>query len=337
MIYQLSGMNIEVTTNCPLRCPQCYCSLYGGKNIDKTRAIQIIKQAKELGLEHVEFSGGETLCYPYLTDLITFASGLGIETSVSLSGWNFNNEILQRLIESGISTIYVSLNGPTKEINLETRDGFEYAIRALEILHSKHFSSVIINWVMHRSNADVLPKMVDIGQKYGVEAILIIEPHPTYTGEMVTYPTKEQLFKVADLVRHHSGEPQLWVHHCFSPLLALSSENRLWGNSNRGIYKGCSAGLASISIDVDGKFIPCRHLPMPEEYENVQDYWQFSSVLNQIRTIAEQKRSEPCSLCKLNRYCRPCLAHYQGNEGNLRSTPEHCAIGEAQYERFSRS
>ena len=329
MVYQLSGMNIEVTTKCPLRCPQCYCSLCGGKNIDKTRAIQILKQAKELGLEHVEFSGGETLCYPYLTNLISFASRLSIETSISLSGWSFDAETLQHLVEAGISTIYVSLNGPTKEINQETRDGFEYAIHALGILHNYNFPNVILNWVMHRNNADTLPDMIDIGKRFGVEAILIIEPQPTYEGNLDTYPTKDQLFKVADMVKHHNEEPQLWIHHCFSPLLALSCENIFWGNSNRGIYKGCSAGLASISVDVDGNFIPCRHLPIPEEYENVQEYWQFSPVLSQIRVLAEQKRSEPCSQCTLNRYCRPCLGHNRQETNNLISEPLRCLIGEA--------
>ena len=70
IICKPDGMNIELTNCCPLRCPQCYCSLEGGKHIPPEVAIRAIEQGAALGVTHVELSGGETLCYPHLLELV---------------------------------------------------------------------------------------------------------------------------------------------------------------------------------------------------------------------------------------------------------------------------
>lgn len=38
-------------------------------------------------------------------------------------------------------------------------------------------------------------------------------------------------------------------------------------NKNIGISKGCAAGRAGVALDVDGNWIPCRHLLKPESYQ----------------------------------------------------------------------
>ena len=325
--YQLDGLNMEVTTKCPLHCPQCYCSLESGKDIPLHIATRIIEESAAEGLTHIEFSGGETLCYPHLIKLISIANQYGIETSISISGWGFNAAQLNKLIEAGIDTIYVSLNGPSEQDNRETRDGYDLAIHALEVLKQNHFPNIVINWVMHRNNADTLPNMIALGREYDVSAILIIEPKPSFKRNLLLYPTKNQLTQTAIIAKHHSGQPELWIHHCFSPLLALCSDNKLWGNSNRGIYKGCSAGLASISVNVEGKFIPCRHLPYPEDSESLHTYWKESVILNSIRSLVFQYRSGLCEACRFSRYCRPCLSHNEDIQ-HLKAEPKECPVRE---------
>ena len=42
---QFNSMNIELTNKCPLKCPQCYCSLTGDKHINVEIAKAKIKEA----------------------------------------------------------------------------------------------------------------------------------------------------------------------------------------------------------------------------------------------------------------------------------------------------
>ena len=83
-MYRFESFNLELTTKCPLRCPQCYCTLEGGRDLPKEIALRIIHQAAELGAKHVELSGGETLCYPWLMDLIIEARKNGITSNIAV-------------------------------------------------------------------------------------------------------------------------------------------------------------------------------------------------------------------------------------------------------------
>ena len=305
--FRIDGINIEVTNSCPLRCPQCYCSLEGGSHISIERVYEILNEASNIGVSHIEFSGGETLCYPYIYDAIEFASRLGLSTSISISGWGFDSNVLARLVKSGLDGLHVSLNASTKEKNDLSRDGYELSIRALEIISEFRYNAATINWVMHRNTADDLQNMVKLAEKYRVSSILVMDPKPDSKNELFTYPTKEQLINTAQIIRNNVSSVDIEVHHCFSVLAALVGDNKLWGNLNRGLYRGCTAGLCSLSVSVDGSFIPCRHLELHEEFDSIAEYWHSSHVLNKIRDIGEVLRS-PCDKCRLSRYCRHCLA-----------------------------
>lgn len=323
---QIYGMNIELTTACPLRCPQCYCSLEGGKHIPLELAKDYLHQAKALGLKHVELSGGETLCYPHLYELIREAHELGIESNIAISGWHFDAEVLQKLRQAGLSHIFISLNAPTEELNARSRDGYQYAISALETLKESDFSEVYINWVMHRDTADTLPEMMKLAEKYDVKAIVILAPKPTSRHELNTMPTKEQMEEVVRLIRT-SKPGSLVIESCFSPLLALASESKFLGNINVGLFKGCGAGRTMLSVSVEGELSPCRHLEYYEKWDTLEDYWTNSPILQKIRTLEDEKR-EPCASCKFCNYCRHCLAVNSKLNGDLFLGNQICPLAE---------
>lgn len=305
--HKLESLNLELTTKCPLKCPQCYCSLEGGKDFPVELAVKYIREAGEMGVEHIELSGGETLCYPHLAELVTESRKNGIVPNIAVSGWHFDENVLSELMNAGIGGIFVSINAPTAEQNAITRDGFEYGIRALELLSKKGFEEVYINWVMHRSNADTLPGMITLAEQYNPKGIIIMTPKPDSAHTLRSLPTLEQMERTKQIIRLNKSRVKLYVESCFSPLLALLGENRLWGNMNIGIGRGCSAGLISISINVDGLFSPCRHLDYFEQFDSIHAYWEQSKVLKEIRSLA-LNTSKNCSHCSLNDFCRPCLA-----------------------------
>lgn len=324
---RLDGINIEVTNCCPLHCPQCYCTLAGGKHISLELVKGYIKEAAELGVTHIEYSGGETLCYPHIFDVIEYSKKMGIVTSISLSGWGFDENVFERLVTVGIDAIHVSLNAPSKEYNDLSRDGFEFSISALKLLKEKNFQNTIINWVMHKYTVETLPKMIELAEYYGVSAILILDPKPNADNELLSYPTFEQMVYVADIVKKNTSKVELLIHHCFSSLAALRGKNKLWGNLNRGLYKGCTAGLCSFSISVDGLFSPCRHLEYLEKWDSIQSYWENSEILEKLRNLEKTKR-EPCSICEYSSYCRHCLAINSKINNDLYIGNEFCPIYE---------
>ena len=293
-------MNIELTTRCPLRCPQCYCDLYGGKDIKKEVALRYIDQAAVLKIPFINLSGGETLVYPHLIELVKHIHGKGLCSAIAISGWGFDFQKLQQLKRAGIDEIYVSLNGSTEEVNRQSREGYQLAIEALKVLKTDGATDYYINWVARNDNVEDFPQMVCLAKEYGVKEIVILESKPDAEYAMQASLSKEKFFMLAEFLKKHDQEEiSIGVEPCFSPLLAYL-HNRFFVNHNRGINKGCGAGRNGMAVDVNGALIPCRHLLHPEKYSFIEEYWQESEVLNRLR-IFEDNKGEPCKSCRLQK------------------------------------
>ena len=310
-------MNIELTTKCPLHCPQCYCSLTGGKDIDPDTAIYWLQEGGKHGVKYVMLSGGETLCYPHLFDIIKAAKTYCGYPNVALSGVGLTQDVLDHMIRAGVYEICISLNGSTREINELTRDGYEYAINALDLLCRNGFENSTINWVMHSNNSDDFENMLHIAERYNVRSIDIIGLKPDSNNQLITLPSNEQMHHLRDIIRKYNGRVKISIETCYSPMLAYACDTALFGNLNNGPGIGCMAGRNSFSVSVDGMLSPCRHLDVFENFKTLKEYWHGSKILDTIRSV-EKNKKEPCSICYLSEHCRPCLAI------SLLSTNEYC-------------
>lgn len=325
--YNIRCMNLELTTACPLRCPQCYCTLEGGKHLDITNAKKILLEAGKIGVKNVHLSGGETLCYPYLYELLSCAKENGIEADIAISGYKFDSERLAHLAASGVSGIYISLNGSTPEINSLTRDGYELALQALSVLKSNNYEKSFINWVMHSNNADDFANVVAIAEEYHIRHLVVLSFKPDSKHQLNSFPCAQQILKIANFIKEYRGPVQLMVETCFSQLIAIIKDTKLFGNLNVGMYKGCGAGRWSVNVNVDGMFSPCRHLDYFETWDSISDYWENSEVLAKLRGIEADTR-KPCNTCAYAPYCRHCQAINSKLHGELYIGNELCGLYE---------
>lgn len=319
-------MNLELTTRCPLRCPQCYCELNTGKDLALDTALYWIDQMGKNRVAMLNLSGGETLCYPHLYEIIQAAAKVCPEINVALSGWGFDETVLQRLIHAGVSGIYISLNAPTEAVNALSRDGYPLAIRALEILRDAGFPHTHINWVMHNNNGDTLPGMLALAEAYRVETLAVMAFKPDASHMLPSLPTGDQMRRAARLIKEYDGPVNIEVEGCFSPMRALVYGGFLM-NRNQGIAKGCGAGRDSASVNVDGLLSPCRHLEYFEPYATLEAYWRDSPVLQRLRQSEDDPRP-PCASCRLWRYCRHCIAINSKLNGEIYLGNETCPLAE---------
>jgi pyrroloquinoline quinone biosynthesis protein E len=325
MLYKPESMNVELTTICPLSCPQCYCKLEGGKNIDKDKAIDWIRQGGEMGVRSVLLSGGETLCYPHLYEVVSAAARYCEVVYTALSGYNFTNEVLDKLIEAGISGIFISLNGSTEEINSLTRDGFSLAMSALSLLKENKYSETWINWVMHSCNTDDFENVIRLAESFNVKNLVVMAVKPDSNNELKTAPSAEQMRAFSELLKVYKGNVQILVEACFSPMLALVFDDKDKGNSNVGKSKGCGAGLTSFNINVDAMLSPCRHLDYFESFDSLEEYWNQSTILKQLRLL-DYIKLPPCNECRYSQFCRHCIAINSKLSGNLYLGNKTCEL-----------
>lgn len=320
-------MNIELTTRCPLRCPQCYCDLNRGKDIDKNIALKYIEQAGRLKIPFINLSGGETLVYPFLNELLQAIKEQGLHSAIAISGWGLDECRLQQLKTADVGEIYVSLNASTPEVNQLSRDGYELAINALKLLQKDNQVNYYINWVARNDNVEDFPNLVILAQSLGVKQIVILESKPDSEYVMQAALSRENFLSLADYIKKHNQEDiEIVVEPCFSPMKAYINKSYLL-NRNIGFNKGCGAGRNGISVDIDGNLTPCRHLLYPESYDQIEDYWWHSEVLEKLRKF-EDNRGEPCVNCYYKNNCISCRAVASKVENNLFSGNYYCVIGE---------
>ena len=303
-----------------------YVHLQAGRHMPREVAIRRLEEAGRLGVDTVNLSGGETMCYPWLFEIIECAVKNGLEPSVALSGFGINDRSLDRLLAAGVHGIYVSLNGPTAEINAHTRDGYDLAIHLLSLLRDRGFSNTYINWVVHDSNADLLPEMLRLAEDYKVHGLMVMAFKPDSQNSLPSLPSREQMQALARQIRDYSGPLDLCIESCYSSLRALVGQS-FFGNRNRGPFRGCGAGRDSFSVGLDGRLSPCRHIELFEDRDSIEDYWNHSPVLQEIRS-AQKKPEEPCASCRFENACRHCMAVNLKLHGRLSRGDATCPLAE---------
>lgn len=324
---KLRSMNLELTTACPFRCPQCYCNMDNPQHLDFDIAKKMITEASSLGLRSLSISGGETICYPYLIELISFAKKCDIPgIHAAFSGWNFKREFVEDIIKAGLSSISISLNGSNEKINSITRQGYDCAIEALSLLRDMKYEHTCVNWVMHSNNVDDFDSLITLCEEYNVEIIDIISFKPDAKAQLKSVPSQQQLYTIANKVRNQNGKVKIEVEGCYSQLLALTSDTKLFGNLNRGKYRGCVAGYECVSVNVDGSFSPCRHIHYKENFNCIEDYLNHSKIIQELSACDETKAEEPCKSCKFLLNCRPCIAINTEIDGKITFKNEFCHV-----------
>lgn len=225
---------------------------------------------------------------------------------------------------AGVGGIFVSLNGSTKKIGSKTRDGYELAIHVLELLRDMAFDGVHINWVMHSNNADDFANMITLCETYKVSALSVMCSSRIPRTSCPVPPTAAQLYAVAEIIRAYKSPVRFDIEGCFSQMRALVYQGFM-GNLNQGLGRGYMAGTAVISININGKITPCRHLEIPEETRTIREYWHNSPTLQALRTAAHNPQ-EPCKSCNLQKNCLPCMAFNHKLHGKIAFGTQECPL-----------
>jgi pyrroloquinoline quinone biosynthesis protein E len=152
---------------------------------------------------------------------------------------------------------------------------------------------------------------------------MVFKPDASHQRKSV--PSKEQIVRAAKLIKGYKGKVSIEVESCFSQLRALVL-NSYFMNRNVGIERGCGAGRDAVSINVEGKITPCRHIELEETYQSIADYWENSRVLQKLRHVEESKR-RPCSDCRFQKNCLPCAAVNLKLFGEIYMGEEGCRLG----------
>jgi radical SAM protein with 4Fe4S-binding SPASM domain len=104
----------NMSRRCNLRCIHCYSDSedkeYPGE-LSEGEGIKLIEGLAEFGAPVLLFSGGEPLLHPSIYRFAHLAASKGIRAVISTNGTLLSEEVVERLIDAGVSYVGVSIDG----------------------------------------------------------------------------------------------------------------------------------------------------------------------------------------------------------------------------------
>jgi MoaA/NifB/PqqE/SkfB family radical SAM enzyme len=178
----LNSAVIYITERCNSRCRTCTAwKNQQDSGLNAGTWTDILRQIRQIGIESVEFSGGEPLLRRELPELVRTAKDLGFPTRlVCTNGLALNQQRLNDLVQAGVNSFHISLDG-MRDTHRFIRgvDGYDKTINAIEMIAGAGIPLTILTTLV-RQNIDELELIASIAARYGATWFLNLLENKKY-------------------------------------------------------------------------------------------------------------------------------------------------------------
>jgi len=287
-------------TRCNLNCPHCYVhSREWQKKLTRERGLKLIEEASELGIEEIDFSGGEVLLIPETIDYLKKARSLGLKVSLNSNGLLFNHDNLNLLKELEVY-LYLSIDGATKEAYERIRGigNYDLLLSKLKLLEQYGLKFSIL-FTLSSINQAEAGKMVSFAQKIGAEALGLIPVIPSgqakktgiWIDSSLVIKAMEEISEQAEKLNY-----KVLVMDC--PYL------RILPLSRNLVIEPCPS-FELIDLSPGGDILMCDVLDIPlAEIRSKSLKEALEEVIKHPLYQALQERAKVCQECPENDFCR---------------------------------
>lgn len=163
----VATIDFHITARCDQACPYCWGPRRFRKTVNTETAYRIIARIKEVGARRVVFTGGDPLHRADAVDLIRTAKEIGLETALSTTGDRLTPNILSK-VSPILDLISLPLDGSTEEINSRTKHPghFTAITNALDWLREHPTIDVKVCTPVTRHNLDDIPAIARLVEDY---------------------------------------------------------------------------------------------------------------------------------------------------------------------------
>ena len=255
-----------------------------------------IINASRNGTKHIVLNGGEPFVYSKIFDVLEIVDRLDVQVTLFTSGYGIHLEEVQALKVYQNLHIGVSFNGSCEAIHSLSRDGFDISYSAAKLFAEQNLH-YFINWVARHDNVMDFEDLILFAQKNKADFINIVGNKLDGTGKIFQSLTRADYEYLKKVIINNRSICS--IQNCYNTLQVFCY------GANKSHIIGCAAGITFCCINVDGSFMPCTHLYYPEQYSDLNQYWEKSKVLYMLR---HRKTTGRCSTCINSPYCNFCKA-----------------------------
>lgn len=329
---------LAVTYQCNLKCVFCYAGCQcRKKNADEGAAAEkdgvadaerlkylLERIRSDAKVPSVSFTGGEPLLHPQLPELIRHARSLGLRVNLITNGTLCDAAMIQRLLEAGLNSAQVSLEGAAPEIHdAVTGVGGSHAASMAALAGFRDAGIVVHpNTTLNRLNADDALRMPELVRSLGLKRFSMNLMIPAGAGRnrrelVVPYSEIGGIVQEVQRRARRAGVEFMW--YAPTPMCLFNPIAHGLGN------KGCAACDGLLSLAPNGDVLPCSSYDEPVGNLFTDD---FEHVWFGARATAfREKQAAPaeCAGCEDFAACQGACPLYWREMG-LRELPERIGL-----------
>ncbi len=275
------SVELQINTRCNLRCKHCFQDSYS-TTMHLKRIEEILKILKEANVFELNLVGGEVFLHPEFFKILELCVQKNFAINIVTNGTFLNNTNIEKLKNCKNIAVLVSLEGIGEINDMIRGDGiFSTVDKGIKTLIANGIYVEISN-TLTAKNVDYTGQIFKYAEGLGIACNFnLFKPFKDTHDELVLLP--EKYFQTGiNIARNRETKSGLTNAAIMSKL--LKDENR----------DECRATLLGLSIDVEGKMVPCVSLKeagyyegkvLPVFDENFLDVWKNDVSFREFRKI----------------------------------------------------
>lgn len=322
--HRLDTLFWECTLRCNLSCRHCGSDCRVDPGVADMPLDDFLRVLDQQVTPHVDpsrvmiiFSGGEVLVRADLERAGAEVTRRGYPWGMVTNGMALTQGRLQSLLDAGLRSVSVSLDGFEREHNYIRGNplSFERALNAVRMVaRVDGLASDVVTCV----TGTLVPQLEAFRERLiaeGVRAwrLFSIFPVGRAREDASLRMTNEEFRTMLEFIRRTRREGRIDVSYaCEGFLGGYEAEVR-------DHFYQCAAGISVASIRVDGSISGCTSIRANYAQGNIYrddfwDVWQNRFTPFRDRSWA---KTGPCTTCKMFRYCLGGGMHLHGDDGEL--------------------
>ena len=312
----------ECTLRCNLNCLHCGSDCRKDDMpedmpfVDFARVLDQIALEKEPSKIVVITTGGEPLVRKDILECGREITRRGFIWGMVSNGMLLDTQKLQQLINAGLKTIAISLDGFESEHNWMRGNGNSFcrAVNAIKALTNSDITWDVITCV-NAKNFSSLSKFKDFLLGIGVThwRLFTVFPMGRAANNMDLQLTSEQFRLLMEFIKEERGKGDIRVSYSCEGYLG-DYELRV-----RDYPFFCGAGINTASVRYDGAISGCLSIRSRFDQGNIYND-NFLDVWNNrfgVFRNREWMKQETCSNCKVWNFCRVGAMHLREAGGEM--------------------
>lgn len=329
----------EITSGCNLNCVHCRgssTSRVPEGELSTEEAKHFIDEVVEFGNPILIITGGEPLTRSDVFEIARYGTEVGLRVVLATNATLLTPEIAEKLKNSGVQRVSVSLDGAIAETHDSFRGvpgAFSRSLAGIEVLKAAGIPFQI-NTTISKHNLEEIPATFEFAKEIGAVAYHVFFLVPTGRGQDSDEVSPVEYERVLNWLYDQQKTTDIQLKATCAPHYFRIMRQRakkegieitVKTHGYEAMTKGCLGGTGFCFVSSVGEVFPCGYLPVLAgniKEQPFREVWEEAEVFKKLRAPEELKGK--CGVCEYKLVCGGCRARAYAATGDYLEAEPYC-------------